>query len=142
MFNWLGQDLTNRSCLDLFAGSGSLGFESLSRNAKSCVFVDKEKQSIINIEKNFKNFDLSNAETFLGDARDFIAKTQYQFDLVFFDPPYDSDLYDLIPEVTESLLSDKGIIYIESKKNRSFENLKTLKLKTTKTLEYGIYEKK
>ena len=86
--------------------------------------------------------EVPHAETFLGDANDFIAKTQRKFDLIFFDPPYDSSLYDLIPEVTERLLSDKGIIYIESKKNRSFENLKNLKLKTTKTLEYGIYEKK
>lgn len=128
--------------MDLFAGSGSLGFESLSRNASCCVFVDKQKETIINIEKNIKNLELKHAEIFLGDANDFVAKTQRQFDIIFFDPPYDSNLYNLIPDITERLLSEQGIIYIESKKNRSFENLKTLKLKSTKTLEYGIYEKK
>ena len=43
LFNWLGQDLSHKKCLDLFAGSGALGFESLSRNAESCLLVEKKK---------------------------------------------------------------------------------------------------
>ena len=45
LFNWLNQDLTNKACLDLFAGTGALGFEALSRNASSCIFVEKNKES-------------------------------------------------------------------------------------------------
>ena len=55
LFNWLGQDLNNKRCLDLFAGTGALGFEALSRNAKSCVFVENNPSKTLDIHNLTKS---------------------------------------------------------------------------------------
>ena len=55
LFNWLDQDLTSLSCLDLFAGTGAIGFEALSRNASSCLMVEKDRENCENLTKNKDN---------------------------------------------------------------------------------------
>ena len=61
LFNWLGQDLNNKKCLDLFAGTGALGFEALSRNAESCTFVENNPSTFQKLIENKENFKADNA---------------------------------------------------------------------------------
>jgi len=61
LFNWLGQDLNNKKCLDLFAGTGALGFEALSRNAESCTFVENNPSTFQKLIENKENLKADNA---------------------------------------------------------------------------------
>ncbi len=91
IYNMLQNRLRVEDCmvLDLFAGSGSLGFEAISRGASHCVFVDSDLAALDVIEKNAEALDcLSSCEIIHDDALSFIGRAKGQFDLVFADPPY------------------------------------------------------
>lgn len=139
LFNWLGNDLSDKNCLDLFAGSGSLGFESISRGALSCTFIDHTHSNIENIQKNIIDLDLSNCEVVISEAYRYVNSVDCKYDLIFFDPPYHSDCYDWLEFAAGKLLSEGGIIYIESSKKINLDKIKMLKEKKTKSLYYGIY---
>ena len=72
LFNWLGQDLSNKTCLDLFSGSGILGFESLSRNAQSCILVDNKNSTVLNLSENKNNLRADNALIINSSAKIFL----------------------------------------------------------------------
>jgi 16S rRNA (guanine966-N2)-methyltransferase len=118
LFNWLGQDLSGMHCLDLFAGSGVLGFEAASRGAASVVLVERNPR-VASILR--RNADLFGAEQRLvvtrADALEFAALTAsrgQRFDLVFLDPPYRQDwlarLWPLLPALTAT----GGWLYVEA----------------------------
>jgi len=93
LFNIIGDAVQGKEVLSLFAGSGSLGFEALSRGAKKVVFVDNQKLAIQFLEKNIELFSLSSeeVEVIQGDAFEAIKRFQGRgdfFDFVFIDPPY------------------------------------------------------
>jgi 16S rRNA (guanine966-N2)-methyltransferase len=140
LFNWLDNNFDDVACLDLFAGSGSLGFEAISRGAKNCTFVDNNIINIQNIEKNIKKFNLDNCYFENKDAKQYIKSAEKKFDLIFFDPPYKSKYYELLDEIVVKLLAFNGVIYIESSNKIQLENIKMIKCKKTKTLHYGIYQ--
>lgn len=95
-FNILGKEIEERSILDLFAGSGSLGLEAISRGAAQAVFIDSSSRSISAVRDNIESFSLrAKAQAYLKDALDAISGFQRQkvrFDLVFLDPPYHKGL--------------------------------------------------
>ena len=105
-------------CLDLFAGSGALGFEVLSRGAKHTYFIDSDKQAIKIIEQNLKNVDRDLYSIFQADAvlalKNF-SKQNKKFDLIFIDPPYASKLGDIAVDIIFrlDLLNDGGRIVFE-----------------------------
>lgn len=114
IFSALHFDLDGRRILDLFAGSGQLGIESLSRGAESCVFVDSSKESIKIIKQNIANCHLENkTKVIQSDYSSFCAASKDVFDYVFLDPPYKAGL--LMPAVKAvlPLLSDYGAIICE-----------------------------
>ncbi len=86
LFAMIGQEIKNKTCLDLYAGSGSLGLEAISNGAKSCLFVDKNEVAIKTIRENAKG--IPNASILKSDAFQIHQKIQTQFDFVFLDPPY------------------------------------------------------
>ncbi|OYY02607.1 MAG: 16S rRNA (guanine(966)-N(2))-methyltransferase RsmD, partial [Mehylophilales bacterium 35-46-6] len=92
VFNWLGQDLTGKHCLDLFAGSGVMGFEALSRNAKSVVLVEKTTAVYRAILENKAVLKADLAQFFNLVALIFLNKNQQLLDVVFLDPPYQQGL--------------------------------------------------
>jgi len=104
------------SVLDLFAGSGGLGLEALSRGAASAVFVDSDRAAIAAIERNVAKLDLVGAHVVRGDAVRYLRATTEQFDLVFVDPPYElveslrMPLADHIPLV----LAEDGLVMFET----------------------------
>lgn len=114
LFNWLGQDLTGLACLDLFAGSGALGFEALSRGAASVVMVEKDPKALEALRGNAKKLDAANLTIVRGDALEFARSSHSRFDLVFVDPPYRLGLHAPALELVRGLLAEGGRVYVES----------------------------
>ena len=114
LFSALQFDIEGRRVLDLFAGSGQLGIEALSRGAESCVFVDNSRASINLVKKNLEITGLeSSAKVIQSDFSSFAAMSRDVFDIVFLDPPYAAGmLTDAIKSVLP-LMSDYGMIICE-----------------------------
>lgn len=114
IFSALQFDIEGRRVLDLFAGSGQLGLEALSRGAKSCTFVDASESSLNLVRKNLESTDLSEkAKVVRSDYAAFAAACRDTFDIAFLDPPYSAGL--LMPAVKSvlPLMSDYGVIICE-----------------------------
>ncbi|MHB1428006.1 MAG: 16S rRNA (guanine(966)-N(2))-methyltransferase RsmD [Rhodocyclaceae bacterium] len=88
LFNWLGQDLTGWHCLDLFAGSGILGFECASRGAANVVLVERDQGAFARLKQNAARFGCDRLRLYRADALEFAAQAGLTFDLVLLDPPY------------------------------------------------------
>lgn len=126
LFNWLMPSIHKSVCLDLFAGSGSLGFEALSRGAKHCTFVEKSKLAFSQIKTTRTSLNAVNSEVHNCDAIDFLSSVHnHNFNLVFLDPPFSDDyLISSIESIHEyQLVSRGGYIYIEFNKNNDLFNL-------------------
>ena len=89
LFNWLGQDLTGRECLDLFAGSGALGFEAASRGARRVVMVERDATALRSLRDNVATLGLTRVEVLAHDALEFLRQQpRARFDVIFADPPF------------------------------------------------------
>ena len=133
VFNVLQWQVEGAVCLDLFAGSGALGIECISRGAKEVVFVDKSPMSVDLVKTNLKGIDGEYrvvASDFLSALRSFDTK----FDLVFIDPPYKSNLGVIAVEyiLERGLLQDDGTIYFEHGDEITFTPPKGYKTRTKK----------
>lgn len=116
LFNWLMSVITGARCLDLFAGSGALGLEALSRGAAEVVFVDCDPHVNIYLRDTLRLLKSEHANVVQSDALTFLAGEAQGFDIVFLDPPYQSDL--LLPCCraleAQSWLNPRAYIYIET----------------------------
>lgn len=111
--------------LDLFAGSGQLGIEALSRGAKSAIFVDARKESIAVIRENLKRTHLEGkSQVFQSDYENFLKRCKKKFHLIFLDPPYaEKYLENSIKLISEiDILEENGIIITERPIDKSFED--------------------
>jgi len=114
VFNWLGQELHGRRCLDLFAGSGALGLEALSRHAAEVVLVEADPVIYRALLENAAALKAEHARIVRADALQFLAESRPQFDVVFLDPPFGQGwLEKLIPLLPRHLAED-GLVYAES----------------------------
>lgn len=114
LFNWLDQDLTGKVCLDLFSGSGVIGFEALSRRAKCAVMVEKAPEAFKMIQENKLLLNAENSDLIFADAMTFLKNNSTKFDIIFCDPPFNDNWETkLFPELTNHLTKD-GLIYFES----------------------------
>jgi 16S rRNA (guanine966-N2)-methyltransferase len=116
LFNWLQHDVAGSRCLDLFAGSGALGLEALSRGAARVVFVDREREVIEQLSATLSLLRANGGQVEQGDALRFLEGSPQPFDIVFLDPPFDRDL---LPGLCSALenhgwLAPGALIYIES----------------------------
>lgn len=114
LFSALQFDIEGRRILDLFAGSGQLGIEALSRGAESAVFVDSSAASVKIINKNLENTGFTeNSKVYTQDYSSFTAMCRDTFDIVFLDPPYANGL--LVPAIKSvlPLVSDYGTVVCE-----------------------------
>jgi len=145
IFNILGQNLSDLLVLDLFAGSGSLGIESLSRGAKRSVFVDNSRRALAIVNKNIDMCGFrENSIVIKADLPKGLTQVKNygfeQFDLVFMDPPYESGYVEptMIKLIEENLLNQSGVLVVE-RSTRSTDDLppmiQDLRLSQTKT--YG-----
>lgn len=123
LFNWLCGDVYQAKCLDVFAGSGSLGLEALSRQAEHVTFLELDKGAATQIQQNILTLGIENAALHNTDALTFLSRqdkssSNQTFDLVFIDPPFRKDLLcDVISHLEDkNWLCDHALIYIEAEK--------------------------
>jgi 16S rRNA (guanine966-N2)-methyltransferase len=114
LFNWLGQDLAGFSCLDLYAGSGALGFEAASRGAARVVLVEKDRAALAMLERNRAELRAAEVEIVPADAAAYLALAGERFDVVFLDPPFRRNLLPALLERLAPVLSRHARVYIES----------------------------
>ncbi|MFW1677349.1 16S rRNA (guanine(966)-N(2))-methyltransferase RsmD [Pontibacter sp. JAM-7] len=120
LFNWLQPFINDARCLDLFAGSGALGLEALSRGAASCAFIDREVTSCRMLQSNLQQLKADNGEVIQASVvtwlQQRITDMEPRYDLVFMDPPYRQGLIQPCCELLEqhNLLADNAIIYVET----------------------------
>jgi 16S rRNA (guanine966-N2)-methyltransferase len=113
LFNWLGQDLPGWHCLDLFAGSGALGFEAASRGAERVVMIERDRAALEALEKNRAVLGASQVSILRADALAWLAKDRESFDLIFVDPPFDSGLAEGVLADLAVHLKPGGQAYVE-----------------------------
>jgi len=113
LFNWLGQDLPGWSCLDLFAGSGALGFEAASRGAGRVVMIERDRAALDALEKNRVLLGATQVEIVRADALAWLANSPETFDLIFVDPPFDSGLAEPVLDDLARHLKSGGQAYVE-----------------------------
>jgi 16S rRNA (guanine(966)-N(2))-methyltransferase RsmD len=113
LFNWLGQTLHGKRCLDLFAGSGALGFEAASRGAAEVVMVENNRVAIMALEQNLKKLVAPQCRLISQNATEFLATNRKKFDVAFLDPPFGSGLMPILLGQLEKHLSLNGEVYVE-----------------------------
>ena len=114
LFNWLGQDLSGKRCLDLYAGSGALTLEAASRGARLAVAVDRDRALVEALRATSSILGAGAVEASIGDARTFVANERREFDVIFLDPPFGDDPWTwLLPACAERLASE-GFLYAEA----------------------------
>ncbi len=117
LFNWLQLEIAGARCLDLFAGSGALGLEALSRGATHCSFVDSQPAAIRQIGEHLKTLQCSAGVTICRSALDWLqTPPAHSFDIVFLDPPFRQELLAPCCQQLEAggWLADNALIYVEA----------------------------
>jgi 16S rRNA (guanine966-N2)-methyltransferase len=153
LFNWVQASVPGARCLDLFAGSGALGLEALSRGAGSVTFIDNATQAVRQLRDNLQLLNAKNAEVQTAAAMDWLehqvsqADAKPGYDLVFLDPPFHCDLLPQACALLESrnLLAEQALIYIESESELGAPpvpaNWRQRRSKTAGQVTYSLYER-
>ena len=119
VFNWLGQDMSGKVCLDLFAGSGAMGIEAASRGSEHVVMVESNRKVYSILQSSLQKLRADQIELLMMDALKFIISDQRLFDMIFLDPPYQLGLLPKVLNLLPSHLTQDGLIYLEA--GNSFE---------------------
>jgi len=148
LFNWLTPHIYGARCLDLFAGTGALGLEALSRGAKSVVFVENSAHAVATLTSNINVLGAEGATVRHMDALAYLNGAQTDtFNLVFLDPPFAADLITELCRLLDesSMLSDRCLIYIEQDRSSAEASLpdtwQVLKNKTAGNVRYMLAQR-
>lgn len=114
LFNWLGQDLTGLACLDLFAGSGVLGFEAASRGASLVTLIEQDQHAFRKLQQNAQALGPDRLELKRMDAVKFATMAVQRYDLIFIDPPYHQGWLERIEPLLPRLANPGARLYIEA----------------------------
>lgn len=141
LFSILQAYLPKANVLDLFAGSGALGIESLSRGSKHCTFCDKSFKSIQMLKENVRKTRMEEKSTILNkDYKKCLQGLNHPFDIIFIDPPYKKDIaVEAIKEIVElKLLAKDGIIILETdEEERELKELEKIEVEVYDRRKYG-----
>jgi 16S rRNA (guanine966-N2)-methyltransferase len=147
LFNWLATRVAGARCLDLFAGSGALGFEALSRGAAGVVFVERDRVAARELKTRLLEWGAGGAAVEVADALHFLRGSAAPFDIVFLDPPFTANL---LPQAA-ALLEERGwlaadaLIYIEQAARdeppRLPQSWPLLKEKRAGEVRYHLYQR-
>ena len=151
VFNWLQPYIYHCRCLDVFAGSGVLGFEALSRGAQYAAFIEQNKKTVERLKDNIRTLAIENASVYHHDALSWLQTAEAvkreddKFDLVFLDPPVDSDLLAKSCKLlsTSGCLAKDAIIYVEHNRDTAIElpeNWVALKEKKAGQVAYRLFQ--
>lgn len=125
LFNWLTPYIKDARCLDLFAGSGALGFEALSRGAAHATLIDADRSvtQALTDSANALGLDRTQAQVLCTSAAEYLERRPERFDLIFLDPPFaDGTLAATLEQIAQrQVLSDEGLIYYEAARDTEFE---------------------
>ena len=123
LFNWLGQDLSGYRCLDLYAGSGALGFEALSRGASHVTLVERDALIARAIENSARELNATGSRIICSDALKFLrqAANRERYDLIFLDPPFSDGTPEEVMAALPDLLQPGGRIFLEGASRRDMQ---------------------
>lgn len=118
LFNWLAPEIQGARCLDVFAGSGALGVEALSRGAEEVVMLERDAKATAQLRINLEILNVKNGKVFLGDALHFLQQGNEHapYHIIFIDPPFQLQLWQQVIDMLEAgnWLANDATIYIES----------------------------
>ncbi|MGI9199515.1 MAG: 16S rRNA (guanine(966)-N(2))-methyltransferase RsmD [Woeseiaceae bacterium] len=147
VFNWLAPRIAGAHCLDLFAGTGALGLEALSRGAASCDFVESSSKAAKSLRANIATLESHSARVHESTAQDFLEQAGVrQYEILFLDPPFAADLLPELCRLIEAgnLLTGDARIYVEEDRNQPMfelpERWQVLKSKETGNVRYSLLE--
>jgi 16S rRNA (guanine966-N2)-methyltransferase len=146
VFNWLQPYLGFSHCLDLFAGSGALGFEAASRGAESVIMVEQNNTASQHLQAHSRLLNAQHCQIEAQSAQQFLSTNTAQFDVVFIDPPYQADLWTEIALQLQqtNALADDAVIYIEFPSKSEFpvlpEQWSLLKDKQAGEVHYCLFK--
>ncbi|CAM3138292.1 MULTISPECIES: 16S rRNA (guanine(966)-N(2))-methyltransferase RsmD [Vibrio] len=147
LFNWLAQDVPQAKCLDLFAGSGGLGFEAASRQADKVTMIELNPTAFKQLEKNIAALNSDNLTAINSDALGFLQQAGTPHHVVFIDPPFRKGLLEQTVTLLESngWLANDAMIYIETEKELALEGIPTNwhlhREKTAGQVSYRLFER-
>lgn len=147
LFNWLAQDVPQAKCLDLFAGSGGLGFEAASRQADNVTMIELNPNAFNQLEKNIAALNSDNLTAINSDALSFLQQAGTPHHVVFIDPPFRKGLLEQTVTLLESngWLANDAMIYIETEKELALEGIPTNwhlhREKTAGQVSYRLFER-
>ena len=145
IFSWLSHDIENANVLDLFSGSGALGFEALSRGAANVTLVELNKSNCNNLKKLATTFNTENIKVFNCDAVKFLEDSTEHFDVVFIDPPYKLDIYKDVLSllIKRNLIDENSTVYVEMRNgsNQAVPGYQIVKEQSAGQSKYAIWNK-
>ena len=143
LFNWLAPMLPGANCLDLFAGSGALGFEAASRGAASVQLVEREPRAVAMLRANTERLRTTNVFVEQGEALAWLARPPARrFDVVFVDPPFASGLHDAVLGALAPWLAPEASVYVESGREAALAAPPAWSLQregATRDVRYALY---
>jgi 16S rRNA (guanine(966)-N(2))-methyltransferase RsmD len=137
LFNWLGQDMTGRRCIDVFAGTGALGFEAASRGARQVLLVEQDPDLVELLRATKAKLQADAVEVRRGNGLSVLASSQERFDAVLLDPPFDANLWDKALSAASASLAEGGAIYLEAPVEWTEEQLAPYGLAVERHLKAG-----
>ena len=146
LFNWLQADVEGSNCLDLFAGSGALGFEAASRGAKKVIQVENNLKTCQKLKENASTLKAQQIEVVHADVQSYLQNCSDRFDLIFLDPPFTQSWVSPVCQQIDSagLLAPYGKIYIETERNLKLDKLpdtwQLLRHKVAGDVGYNLYQ--
>jgi len=146
VFNWLAPVVAGARCLDLFAGTGALGIEAISRGAADCVFVERDRGLSQQLAATLARLKIDNAHVVNTDALTWLANPPQMFDLVFLDPPFAGGLWNQAAARLEAngALADEAWIHVESPSAAAIALPETWRLHreaTAGAVHFGLYRR-
>ncbi|MFI4847256.1 MAG: 16S rRNA (guanine(966)-N(2))-methyltransferase RsmD [Candidatus Makana argininalis] len=122
LFNWISKLIYGSKCLDCFSGSGSLGFESISRGSNSVTFLEKNKNTYLELKKNLTKFKINNANVVNTNTIKWLNKKREIYDIIYIDPPFKTDMIfnTIYLLIKNSFIKYNSLIYIESEKENLY----------------------
>jgi 16S rRNA (guanine966-N2)-methyltransferase len=146
LFNWLAPYIYECRVLDLFAGSGVLGMEAISRGAKSCIFVEIEPAAMQSLSENLEKMNCAKGRVVRQSAFDALNEiAPHSINLLFLDPPFDAQLHQPIIESLgdHQILTKSALVYVEAPKNELIQmpaGWSLLKEKISGEVRYSLYQ--